>query len=152
MAKIYLAITGIQDAFFSKNKKDVESFMAKEAFISHNKPLEMEISDEHFEKLPQLCNNASKLKTYLVKVPDKYYEYSQKLINESPTPNNQRRRNIALIFTVDGNCYHSPSLNNLNSFYNKEPENYFFAPLDLSLSDDDYVKIDGYLEFLYNNF
>ena len=147
--KIYLVPFDEHKVKFSFDKTQLEEVVKKELGIPYAGILELEIENSLAE---QLHHPAQLESPYVRAIPQDYYSSREKFLNNPPEWHQKEGMRLYVIFDKLQRCYWSPSGNNLNSFYDKHPENYLSKPLRVELNKDAYVKLMGYFMCMAENF
>lgn len=138
--KLYAVLLSGQKVYYNSNKEDVKAFMVKNKYSYDEKIIfDFEISDFLIEKLKNL-NPSFKVSHFInpsKKLLKKTTEESENYFQR----NNISEPSMALLFLEDGQLAWSPSLNNLNCFYNGNSLRYLEEPKKIVLNKEAYIYI-----------
>lgn len=148
--KIYLLPFDEHKVKFSFDKEELVKTMQAEPGIPYQGILETEIDDDLAQKL----TNPEPLESpYPRAIPQHYYyEKQEAFLSNPPEWHTKEGKRLYVFFDAKQRCYWSPSDNNLNSFYEKNPELYLSKAIRVELNKDAYVKLMGYFNCMSANF
>lgn len=149
MKTVYLLPLGIQEVQYSFIKEDLENSLKVKGLPNYT-ILTAQLEDEVAEKLKDPAFVA--LPFHKREVPNSYYKDVESFLDNPPDWFKNDGMRLYIMFNNRRECYWSPSGNNLNSFYNKNPEYYFTQAIRVELDRQSYINIYSYFNYLCDNF
>lgn len=149
MNTLYLLPFNEQEVQFSLDKRNLEVSLNTEKGLPHNSILEIQID----EYLTQNLQNSSSLDpTFKKVIPEKYYKDRENFIKNTPDWHKEYGNSIYVIFDKKQRCFWSPSENNLNNFYDKNPGLFLSKAIRVDIDKEAYINLYAYFEFIFDNF
>lgn len=153
---IYLLFNGEPNVCWSFDRAALERALVEQPdcyLLPHVKELTLEDSlaqalreregPEHLLRNPHVAFS---------RVPEHHFESTRQFIAHPPEWSKAEGLRVFVIFKTDGSAYWSPSGNNLNSISERAPSRYLGNALRVDLTPDEYVRIDGYFDWVTDNF
>lgn len=149
MTTLYLLPTGIQEVQYSFIKHDLESLLIRKG-LPNSKILSVDIDEQLASQLTK--SSEKDLKIYHYEIGEEYYIKQENFLDNPPQWFKEDGMRIYIIFNVRHECYWSPSGNNLNSFYDRNPERYLSRAIRVNLEREDYINIYAYSDYRIDSF
>lgn len=150
---VYLLINDISAVCWSLDKSELEQLAQSSTSLVCQDVLEIEIDEAHIKDLVKTGKHATIVNCHvdLTKVPKKYYDKREDFLKHPPAWYEAEGLRIYVLFNKDGECFWSPSGNNLNSYFKKNPEAYLTMPCRVEITKEQYIALYGYFEFWTDN-
>lgn len=150
MKKLYLLPYDVQEVAYSFNNHNLSNIINSIKDLPFKEILSIDIEDElangllEFSDLDfQPCNN---------NVPEKYYQRQKDFLDNPPEWHYNDGMRIYVIFDINKKCYWCTSANNLNSYFERNPERYLCKAIRVELSREQYISLYGYIDYCIDNF
>ena len=149
MKTLYLLPFNEQEVQFSFDKNVLEQSLQIEKGLPNKKILEVNINDDLADKLQ---NPFEPSPTREIEIPSRYYSQRKSFLINPPDWHKTEGLRIYIIFDKQQRCFWSPSGNNLNSFYKRNPESFLNEAIRVEIDDDSYVNLMAFFEWSCDNF
>lgn len=144
MKTVYLLPVDYQNLHYSLNKEELLQLLAKNKHYPHNEILQVEVEDDVAEFLTTPDNTKTPVPE---EIPAEYLEHERKLLTKKMEKELAEDLRIYIVFTKYNRCVWSPSGNNLNSFYDREPEHFLTKAIRVPISKECYVQLYAHFEW-----
>lgn len=150
MKTLYLLPYDIQEVAYSFNPDNLSNLIKTVPSLPFKNILQINIDDDLANQLVEFSDLTFKPTNN--NVPDKYYQKQRDFLDNPPSWHHEDGMRIYVFFDAKQKCYWSPSGNNLNSYYERNPERYLSQAIRVGLSREEYISIYGYFDYCIDNY
>lgn len=150
MKTLYLLPYSIQEVAYSFNPENLTNIINNFSTLPLKEILSVEIEDELAVQLESFSDLKSTPSNRIV--DEQYYQKQEKFLDNPPAWHNEDGMRIYVFFDANKECFWSPSGNNLNSYYERNPERYLSRAIRVELTRESYIRLYGYFDSWTDNF
>lgn len=144
MKTVYLLPVDHQSISYSLDKEELLKLLASSKHYPYQDLLQIEVEDDVAELLKTPDNTKA---PFPEEIPKNYIERQLKALNAKREKGTEQDIRIYVFFTKDNRCFWSPSGNNINSFYDREPEYFLTRAIRAPISQECYVNLYAHFEW-----